>query len=205
MTRSRRRRRRIWTAVLCCVPTLLVLTAWMIGANSSLLAPGRALPESIAGGFSGHQFQFYWASNAVELENLPDNVRVPAAAGPQGPFGRHLLESGRAGVLDRGEGVEFHGTFATHFTFLGFPMWLPLLATAPLLLVAARQVYLLRKSSRRGHAGVCTQCGHDLSASDVRCPECGSPRPSSDPLSSVLLSGAAAGSASGTSDRRPTH
>jgi hypothetical protein len=202
MTRSRRRRRRIWTAVLCCVPTLLVLAAWLTGASTSLLAPGRALPQRVAAGFAGHQFQLFSSSNAIEFDDLPGGVKRPMGTGSRGPFGRQFMQTNRGRLFDQGEGVEWHGTFATHFTFFGIPMWLPLLATAPLLLVAARQVYLLRKSSRRGHAGICTQCGHDLTASDVRCPECGSPRPSSDPVSSVLLSATPA--PSGASDRRQT-
>jgi hypothetical protein len=188
MTRARRRRRRIWTAVLCCIPTLLVLAAWGVGANTSLLAPGRALPERTAAGIAGHRFQLYRSSNAIEFDSLPPGVTRPPSSSAAGPTGRQFLRTDEARLVDRGEGVEWHGTFATHFTYLGIPMWLPLLATTPLLLVAARQIYLLRKSSHRGAAGACAHCGHELSTSDARCPECGSPRPSSDPLSSVLLS-----------------
>ena len=192
MTRSRRRRRRISIAVLCCVPTLLVLAAWVVGANTSLLAPGRALPQRIAAGISGHQYQLYSASNAIEFDDLPAALRGPAAAGPQGLPGRQFLET-KAGVIDRGEGIEWHGTFATHFSFVGVPMWLPLLLTSPLLLITARQVYLLRKSLHRGRAGVCAHCGHEMTADDRRCPGCGSPPASSDPVSSVLLSGGPSG------------
>ena len=187
MTRARRRRKRIWIATLCSLPAVLVAVAWVVGAKTTLLAPGRALPQRTSFGLAGNQFQFYSASKAVEFRRLPQGV-TPPATGPHGPFGRQFLGARRAArVIDLREGVEWHGTFATHFTFVGVPMWLPLLATSPLLLVAARQVYLLRASSRRGHAGVCTHCGHALTAADSRCPGCGSLPPSSDPVSSVFL------------------
>ena len=186
--------------MLCCVPTLVVLAAWGLGSGTSLLAPGRALPERTAAGIAGNRLQLYRASNAVEFDSLPPGVTRPAAGSGPGPFGRHFLQTTGTGMFDRGEGVEWHGTFATHFTYLGIPMWLPLLATAPLLLLAARQVYLLGRASHRGAAGACTHCGHELSTSDARCPECGSPRPSTDPLSSVLLS--ATPTASATHTRR---
>jgi hypothetical protein len=157
------------------------------------VAPGRALPERTAVGLAGHQLQFYSASGAINLEDLSPQHRPPSAAGAGGTWGRHFTQSGKAaGVFGVGEGVEYHGRFATHFKFLGIPMWLPLLLTLPLLAIAARQMYLLRGSARRRQDGVCVYCGQELPPGAERCVACGHAQPTVDPVTAVFLAGAPA-------------
>lgn len=189
MTRARRRRRRIWIAVLCCVPAAAVLVAWGVAATTSVLAPGRALPERSSVGLAGNELQVITASGAINFEDLLPQYRPPAPGA--GAWGRQFTKSGKlAGVIGWREGYEWHGRFATHFTLIGIPMWIPLLCTAPLLAVAVRQVLRLRESARRRRDGACLYCGADLAPGTERCPACGRAQPSVDPVSTVLLGGA---------------
>jgi hypothetical protein len=193
MTRARRRRRRIWIAALCCVPTLAILVAWLIAATTSVPAPGRALPESSAVGLAENQFQVYSASGAINFEDLLPQYRPPTPVSGTGAWGRQFTDSGKvAGVIGVRRGVEWHGRFATHFTLVGVPLWLPLLCTAPLLAVAGRQVRRLRESARRRREGACVYCGVELPAGAERCPSCGHAQPEVDPVSAALLGSAPA-------------
>ena len=201
MHRRIRRRRRIALAVACCVPTLLVAAVWALSATTSLLAPGRALPQRTAVGVAGNQIQVFNASNAVEPEDVPAEDRPPAGAAGVG--GRRVTDRSRAaGIIELAEGVEWHRTFATHFTMVGIPLWLLLLCTSPLLLVAAWQVHRVR-SARRPPEGVCANCGRELNPGDARCPECGRAVPSADPLGRVFLADGGTG-LSALEPRKPT-
>ena len=191
MPRASRRRRRIRRAIACSIPTLLVAAVWLVSARTTLLAPGRALPQSAALGVADHQIQLFRASNAVQFEAVPP--QLPRPANPGATINRQVTASTRvAGVFESAEGVEWHRTFATHFTMLGIPMWLPLALTSPLLLVAAWQLYRLRADARRRTA-VCVNCGHEVRVTDTQCPACGQALPSVDPLGQAFLGAGPAG------------
>lgn len=190
MTRARRRRRRIWIATLCAVPTLAIVVAWLIGANASVFEPGRVLPERTRAGLAGHQFQWLSASNAVELDDLPPDYAPPAGTAAGDAWGRRYTESGKVGgVVDVRRGVEWHGNFATYFRLVTVPMWLPLLCTTPLLLVGAWQLYRVRQSSLRHRTGVCSHCGQERPRDATPCPACGGPSEHFDPVTAVFLTG----------------
>lgn len=191
MPRATRRRRRIRRAIACCIPTLIVAAVWLVSARTTLLAPGRALPQSIAVGVADHQIQIFSASNAVQFEAVPPEL--PRPANPGASVDRRVTARTRlAGVFESSEGVEWHRTFATHFTTLAIPMWLPLALTSPLLLVAAWQLYRLRAESRRRTA-VCVNCGQELRVTDTQCPACGQALPAVDPLGQAFLGAGPAG------------
>ena len=203
MTRARRRRRRIWIAVLCCVPALAVAGVWLLAAYTSLLRPGRALPESTAVGLADHQFQWLADSNAVEFDDLPTEHAPPGGASARDAWGRRFAESRKtAGAVDVRRGVEWQGNFATYFTFVGVPLWLPLLCTSPLLLVAAWQLYRVRQSALRQRSGACAHCGHPRPAEGRTCPGCGRPIEFVDPVTAVFLTPEAA-RATGPQPREP--
>ena len=191
MPRASRRRRRIRRAIACSIPTLVVAAVWLVSARTSVLAPGRALPQSVAVGVADHQIQVFIASNAVQFEAVPPEL--PRPANPGASVDRRITARGRvAGVLESAEGVEWHRTFATHFTMFGIPMWLPLALTSPLLLVSAWQLYRLRADARR-RTGVCVNCGQEVRVSDAQCPACGQALPSVDPLGQVFMGAGPAG------------
>ena len=190
MSTKARRRRRIAIASLCCVPTLLLAAVWGVGAGTSLLGPGRALPERTAAGIAGPDFHIFSASDALEFDDLPPAERPSRTGTTDRPWGRRFTESKRAaGVIGVNRGVEWHGTFATHFTHVAVPMWLPLLCTLPLLAVAGWQVRRVLASARGRRKGRCVACGADVSGAQGRCPECGRALPSVDPVGQLFLAG----------------
>ena len=191
MPSSSRRKRRITLAVLCCLPTLLLAAVWLVAAATPWLRPGRALPERSAVGLADGEFQVYTSSQAIDFEDLPPADQPPAPSGREPvAWGRHVNEATKlAGVIGLRRGVEWHGATATRFTLVAVPLWLPVLCTVPLLLVAARQVLRLRAAARLRREGVCPNCRHHLTPDDVRCPNCGRAVPSVDPVGQLFLAG----------------
>ena len=175
MRRKSRQLRRIWVAAFCCLPAALVLVVWLIGSASSALRPGRAMPEGTAVGIQDHGLHVYTASHALELDDLPPELRPPTSGDDAaGTVGRRFSESSRAmGVVDVRRGAEWHGRFATRFTLVVVPMWLLLLATLPLLLVAAWQITAYAAAERRRRTPRCLNCGAVLVPGAEQCPECG--------------------------------
>ena len=204
MASAARRKRRVTIAVLCCLPTLLLAAVWGVGAGTSILSPGRALPERSTVGIAGRDFHVYTASSAVEFEDLAPADRPPQSPAERGgPWGRHFTESTRAGgVIGVNRGVEWHGTFATYFTHVAIPMWLPLLCTLPLLVVAGWQVVRVRASTRARREARCVNCGHALKPSDPRCPECGRAVPSVDAVGQVFLAAGGPAESAGAAPRK---
>jgi len=186
MSRMRRRKRRIEIASFCCLPTVALAAVWILGANTSLLRPARILPECRAVGLAGHEFLVFTASGASGVEELPPRLRPPNNAADA--WGRLYTDSARlAGVINVRRGVEWQGRIATLFTQTAIPMWLPLLCTAPLLLVAGWELYRVRASSRRKTEGVCPKCGHESPPGTARCAECGRSLSSVDPVGQLFL------------------
>jgi hypothetical protein len=199
MRRKSRQLRRIWVAVFCCLPAALVLLVWLVGSASSALRPGRAMPEGTAVGIQDHGLYVYSASHALEIDDLPPELRPPTTGDDAaGTVGRRFGESARAmGVVDVRRGAEWHGRFATRFTLVVVPMWLLLLATLPLLLVAAWQIAAYAAAERRRRTPRCLNCGAVLPPGSEQCPECGHKVALVDEVGKAMLGAAApAGDAS---------
>ena len=192
MRRKSRQLRRIWVAVFCCLPAALVLVVWLVGATSSALRPGRALPEGTAVGIEEHGLHVYTASHALELDDLPPELRPPTtgedAAGPVGQ--RYGEASKAAGVVDVRRGAEWHGRFATRFTLVVVPMWLLLLATFPFLLVAAWQIAAYVATERRHRTPRCLNCGAVLAPGSEQCAGCGQKVAPVDEVGKAMLGAA---------------
>lgn len=58
---------------------------------------------------------------------------------------------------------------------VGVPLWLVMLITGAVPLLATRKAMLQRRARLRRQHGLCGRCGYDLRASSERCPECGTP------------------------------
>lgn len=203
MRRKSRQLRRIWVAVFCCLPAALVLVVWLVGATSSALRPGRAMPEGTAVGIQDHGLHVYKASHALEIEDLPPELRPPTAGDDAADtIGRRFGESSRAmGVVDVRRGAEWHGRFATRFTLVVVPMWLLLLATLPLLLVAAWQVAAYVAAERRRRTPRCLNCGAVLPPGAEQCAVCGQKVAPVDEVGKAMLG--AAGPAGDPSPGKP--
>ena len=186
MSRMRRRKRRIEIASFCCLPTAALAAVWVLGANTSLLSPARVLPECRAVGLAGHEFQLFTASGASGLEELPPRFRPPGNVADA--WGRLYTDTGKlAGVINIRRGVEWQGRIGTIFTQTAIPMWLPLLCTLPLLLVAGWELYRVLASARRRTEGVCPKCGCEAAPDAARCTECGRSLSSVDPVGQLFL------------------
>ena len=204
MRRKSRQLRRIWVAVFCCLPAALVLVVWLVGATSSVLRPGRAMPEGTAVGIQDHGLHVYTASHAMEVEDLPAELR-PATTGDEaaGAVGRRYGESSRVmGVVDVRRGAEWHGRFATRFTLVVVPMWVLLLATLPLLLVAVWQAAAYVAAERRRRTPRCLNCGAVLPPGAETCAECGQKVAPVDEVGRAMLG--VAGPAGDASAGKPT-
>jgi hypothetical protein len=202
MRRRSRQLRRIWVAVFCCVPAALVAVIWLVGATTSVLRPGRALPESMAVGIQDHGLQVFTASHAIEFDDLPAALRPPAGGDDAaGTFGRRFNESSRVlGAVDVRRGAEWHGRFATLITLVVVPLWMLLAATLPLLLVAGWQTWAYVASERRHRTPRCLNCGAVLPPGVDRCAECGHEVARVDEVGRAMLG---AGGPAGDAGRKP--
>jgi len=150
--------------------------------------------ERTAVGITGHNFHFFVASGALDFEDLDSRDRPAEAVGDRAtPWGRHMIESRRpARLIGVHRGVEWHGTFATYFTDVAVPMWLLLVCTTPLLLVAAFELRRVVISTRARRAGLCAHCRTVVASGHARCPECGRAVPSVDVVGQLFLAGGSA-------------
>jgi hypothetical protein len=159
---------------------IAVVTFWTLGSKCSVVCTAF----SPAGHWQGIASDRHGL--VLFLSDVPCGreygCTVDAAAVPSRDIqlvGDYLFQTGRQKWRRWGfalAGGTFDPTFMHlikwRFGALMVPYWAILLVVIPLPLQSIRRAWLHRRRKRRG---ACANCGFDLRASPVRCPECATP------------------------------
>jgi hypothetical protein len=134
-----------------CVALVLIIITWVASFATDFIATTRD-------GLN----QFWLYSGRIDW-NHRTSLRPQFFIETAPPQGLRFL----------GFAIERVQTYGGEYRRVSVPLWLLLLIASAVPIKELREIRLERIRGRRRAKGLCPQCGYDLRASGLQCPECG--------------------------------